>query len=67
MVAYDGSASKRIARKECRKNVAYIHDCPIGGDARISGNSDELEIVQHAYDGHGDICNQLRDSVRHGF
>ena len=50
MVAYDGSASKRIARKECRKNVAYIHDSPVCGNARISGNSDELEINDKVMD-----------------
>ena len=64
IVAYDGRGSHGIADVNRFKKECHIHDHAEGGDPVRSGDGDQLVIVEHGNEGHGNICQKLGGAVR---
>ena len=63
MIAHDRGTSHRIADKERRKDKAHVHDDAVYGNTVGTGKAHELPVVEHVYDGHGDVRHKLGSAV----
>ena len=63
IVAYDRCGPHGVADENRFKEECHIHNHAEGGDPVRSGDGDQLIIVEHGNEGHGNICEQFRRAV----
>ena len=64
IVAYDRRGPHGVTDENRFEEECHIHDHAEGGDPVRSGDGDQLVIVEHGNEGHGNICQKLGGTVR---
>ena len=53
-----------VADEQGLKNHAHIHQHPIGGNSILPGIVQQLDVVEHIHQGHGDVAQQFGRAVQ---
>lgn len=60
VVAHDRRGSHGVTDENRFKEEGDVHDYAESGDAVCPGDGDELIVVDHGNEGHGNICQEFR-------
>ena len=59
-------AADGVADEDGYEDELDVHQNAVGGDAVLADQAHELEIVEHTYQGGGDVAHQLGGAVTAG-
>ena len=66
MVSDNGRRSHGIADEDGEEDHIHIHQHPVGSHPVLTGIADQLDVVKHPHQRHGDVAHQLRGAVGAG-
>lgn len=66
VVADHGSGADGVADEDRHKDHAHVHQNAVRGNAVLALIADELDVVEHSHQRHGDVAHQLGRAVGAG-